>query len=252
VASERAPRKRTADGRRAELVEAAGRVVARDGVAAATTRRIAEEAGLPHGLVHYWFASKDELLEEVIMTLLRQFEEATAALVGESQADDSPVASSGADGGEAEGGEAAGQEAEGKEAAGTGGAAVGADPATYARDAFCAAFGVVEADDPGNQLSTYELTTWALRAPQGRELARQQYAAYRETAAAICKPWLAAHGADLPEGTADALARFVAVLFDGTVLAWLADPEGTRPQEIFEFSALLLAALVRQHEPPAS
>lgn len=219
--SERAPRKRAADGRRAELVEAAGRVVARDGVAAATTRRIAEEAGLPHGLVHYWFASKDELLEEVIMTLLRQFEEVTAALAGEGQAGDSPVTSS------------------------------DTSPASYVRDAFRAAFGVVEADDPGNQLSTYELTTWALRAPQGRELARQQYAAYRETAAAICKPWLAAHGASLPEGTADVLARFVAVLFDGAVLAWLADPEGTRPQEIFDFTAGLLASLVRRREPPA-
>src|SRR5215469_9316126 len=93
VTTRRSPRRRPdADGRRAELVEAAGRVVARDGVAAATTRRIAEEAGLPHGLVHYWFASKDELLEEVIMTLLRQFEEVTAALAGEGQAGDSPVA----------------------------------------------------------------------------------------------------------------------------------------------------------------
>lgn len=240
MASERTPRKRAADGRRAELVEAAGRVVARDGVAAATTRRIAEEAGLPHGLVHYWFASKDELLEEVIMTLLRQFEEVTAALAGESQADDSPVTSSGTPGSETTGSETTGSEPGDRDA----------DPATYVRDAFRAAFGVVEADDPGNQLSTYELTTWALRAPQGRDLARQQYAAYRETAAAICKPWLAAHGATLPDGTSDALARFVAVLFDGTVLAWLSDPEGTRPQEIFDFSASLLAAFVRQHELP--
>src|SRR5215469_4946535 len=81
VTTRRSPRRRPdADGRRAELVEAAGRVVARDGVAAATTRRIAEEAGLPQGLVHYWFASKDELLEEVIMTLLREFEAVTAMI----------------------------------------------------------------------------------------------------------------------------------------------------------------------------
>lgn len=53
-------------GRRAELVAAAARVLAADGVAAATTRRIAEEAGVPLGTVHYWFATKDDLLAEVV------------------------------------------------------------------------------------------------------------------------------------------------------------------------------------------
>jgi AcrR family transcriptional regulator len=82
MATQRSPRQRSAGGRRAELVAAAARVVSRDGVAAATTRRIADEAGLPQGLVHYWFASKDELLQEVIMTLLSQFEAAAVAPAG--------------------------------------------------------------------------------------------------------------------------------------------------------------------------
>jgi AcrR family transcriptional regulator len=188
-------------------VAAAARVVSREGVAAATTRRIAEEAGLPQGLVHYWFASKDELLQEVIMTLLSQFEEAAIAPVGADVQ----------------------------------------DPAGYVLSAFRAAFAVVQADDPGHQVATYELTTWALRTPHLREIARQQYTAYRETAAAIAAPWLAAHGRDFP-GRADAMAQFVAVLFDGTVLAWLADPEGTKPDEIFALAAELLA---RGTRPPA-
>ena len=58
----RSPKRRPDDGRRAQLIAAATRVVAREGVAAATTRRIAQEAGVPHGLVHYWFSGKDELL----------------------------------------------------------------------------------------------------------------------------------------------------------------------------------------------
>jgi AcrR family transcriptional regulator len=227
VATRRSPRRRPdADGRRAELVEAAGRVVARDGIAAATTRRIAEEAGLPQGLVHYWFASKDELLEEVIMTLLRQFQEATEAI---------PAGAASPDQGDAQPGDP--------------GDPGDADPAQYVREAFRAAFGVVEADDRGNQLATYELTTWALRTPQMRDLARQQYAAYRSTAAAVAAPWLAGHGRDFP-GDAGALARLVAVLFDGTVLAWLADPEGTRPDDIFSLVSEMLASYVRERQAP--
>jgi AcrR family transcriptional regulator len=219
MATRREPRKRSADGRRAELVEAAGRVVARDGIAAATTRRIAEEAGLPQGLVHYWFASKDELLEEVIMTLLRQFEAATEVISAEDTTGDLP-----GDPGDV-------------------------DPAEYVRDAFRAAFGVVEADDRGNQLATYELTTWALRTPQQRDLARQQYAAYRATAAAVAAPWLAVHGENFP-GDPGALARFIAVLFDGAVLAWLADPEGTRADDIFSLVSEMMASYVREHQAP--
>ena len=45
--------------RRTALVQAALRVVARDGVAAATTRRIVAEAGMPLASFHYVFASRD-------------------------------------------------------------------------------------------------------------------------------------------------------------------------------------------------
>ncbi len=43
-----------------------------DGVAAATTRRIAGEAGATLATVHYCFESKQALLREVITTLVRQ------------------------------------------------------------------------------------------------------------------------------------------------------------------------------------
>lgn len=48
------------------LLAAAGRLLAREGLAACTTRRIAAEAGLPHGLVHYRFGSVENLLLEVL------------------------------------------------------------------------------------------------------------------------------------------------------------------------------------------
>src|ERR1700712_2346454 len=80
--TQRTPKRRPDDGRRAQLIAAATAVVAREGVAAATTRRIAQEAGVPHGLVHYWFSGKDELLQEVVQGMLRQLEAVTAEPAG--------------------------------------------------------------------------------------------------------------------------------------------------------------------------
>ena len=51
--------------RRTQLVQAAIRVISRDGVAAASTRRIAEEAGASQASVHYSFRSKEELFAAV-------------------------------------------------------------------------------------------------------------------------------------------------------------------------------------------
>lgn len=52
--------------RRAELIAAAVRVIARDGVTAASTRAIVAEADMPLGAFHFIFASRDELLRAVI------------------------------------------------------------------------------------------------------------------------------------------------------------------------------------------
>lgn len=56
------------------LLDAAERLLADVGYAGITTRRLAEEAGLNHGLVHYYFGSNDSLL-------LRALERFTARLV---------------------------------------------------------------------------------------------------------------------------------------------------------------------------
>ncbi|AKU15485.1 TetR/AcrR family transcriptional regulator [Luteipulveratus mongoliensis] len=56
----------SADERRELLVEAAIRVMTRDGVAKATTRSIVAEADMQLGMFHYCFRSKQELLEQVI------------------------------------------------------------------------------------------------------------------------------------------------------------------------------------------
>ncbi|MFE0462470.1 TetR/AcrR family transcriptional regulator [Kitasatospora sp. NPDC058965] len=62
--------RRSADERREELIEAAIRVMIRDGVARTTTRAIVGEAGLPLGAFHYCFRSKEELLQSVIERIM--------------------------------------------------------------------------------------------------------------------------------------------------------------------------------------
>ncbi|MFJ2744303.1 TetR/AcrR family transcriptional regulator [Streptomyces sp. NPDC087440] len=55
--------------RRRQLVEAAIRAMARDGVAKTTTRSVVAEAGVSLSVFHYCFDSKQELLEAVMDTI---------------------------------------------------------------------------------------------------------------------------------------------------------------------------------------
>jgi hypothetical protein len=75
-------------------------------------------------------------------------------------------------------------------------------------------------------------------------MARRQYQAYRETATTVISPWLAARNIEVPGG-AEALGRLITVLFDGMVLAWLADPEGSDPDVVFTLIETLISGMVR-------
>ncbi|TVT31926.1 TetR family transcriptional regulator [Amycolatopsis rhizosphaerae] len=143
-------RRRTQRATSEELVAAAIRVIGREGVAAATTRKIAEEAGVPLGTVHYWFAGKNELLEDVVREIVTRLEKAVAMT-------DRPQ---------------------------------GGTTAEELRAALDSAWAEVSGDDPGIQLGYYELTALALRNPSMRELARLQYRGYREMAARSLAPAL--------------------------------------------------------------
>lgn len=55
-------RRLSVEQRRSELLAAATRVIARDGLAAASVRAIVAEADMPLGAFHYAFESRDELL----------------------------------------------------------------------------------------------------------------------------------------------------------------------------------------------
>ncbi|WP_231991179.1 TetR/AcrR family transcriptional regulator [Mycobacterium ulcerans] len=71
---------------RAALMAAAVAVIAERGWGAATTRMVAERAGLPPGLVHYHFASLNDLLIDAALQAARE----EAAQVLDGLAGDSP------------------------------------------------------------------------------------------------------------------------------------------------------------------
>lgn len=63
----------------ARFLDAAERLLIKVGYARISTRRLAEEAGLNHGLVHYYFGS----MEEVFIRVLERF---TGRLIARQQA----------------------------------------------------------------------------------------------------------------------------------------------------------------------
>ena len=70
------------------LLDAAERLLASSGYPGVTTRRLAEEAGLNHGLVHYYFGSNENLL----VRALERFTERLIARQRELYAADLPFA----------------------------------------------------------------------------------------------------------------------------------------------------------------
>ncbi len=75
--------RRSVAERREQLIDAAIDVLAREGIGAATTRRITDEAGLALGAFHYAFRNKDDLLEAVIDRISRGVENALQSTIVE-------------------------------------------------------------------------------------------------------------------------------------------------------------------------
>ncbi|WP_116711182.1 TetR/AcrR family transcriptional regulator [Actinomycetospora cinnamomea] len=67
------------DERRPQLIDATIRVIAREGVARATTRRIAEEADASLASLHYGFANKEELFAAVAEHVVGRIDETLRA-----------------------------------------------------------------------------------------------------------------------------------------------------------------------------
>ena len=181
----------TAEARRAELVQAAFRVMSREGVGAGTTRAICAEAGMVLATFHYCFRSRDELLRELmIMLSLKERVAATEAMKP------------------------------------------GSDMRELLRQA---SYGYLEhlEEDPGHELVLFELNHYALRSPELRDLADEQYRRYYESATQILEG--AAQLADVSWSVElPALARIVVAMIDGLTTTWLVDRDSDRSKEVID------------------
>jgi AcrR family transcriptional regulator len=70
------------EGRRRSVSEAAGRVLARDGLGALSVRNVAAEAGLPPSTVRYVFPTQSSLREHTITLVFDRTRERIAAIPG--------------------------------------------------------------------------------------------------------------------------------------------------------------------------
>jgi AcrR family transcriptional regulator len=77
------PKRVDHEQRRREIIEAAWRLVARGGFAAATMREIAAEAGFANGALKYYFDSKDDLLIAAFQHTFYRVNERAALSIGD-------------------------------------------------------------------------------------------------------------------------------------------------------------------------
>jgi AcrR family transcriptional regulator len=190
--------------RRWQLIEATIALLSREGVGAASIRRISEEADVPLGLVHYCFTSKQELIAETIRQL--NTENTTAARAALSVPADA-----------------------------------GTDLRAMLTAAFRAYWTLVERS-PRRQLLTYELNAYALRdkelAPIAEKAHREQLAGIRdlldEIATASGRRWTV---------PVDDVARLVVTVTGGATLNWLNDRDSAAAQTTADLVVGALDAL---------
>jgi AcrR family transcriptional regulator len=199
--------------RRADLVRAALRVVARDGVTAATTRRIVAEAGMSLASFHYAFTSRSELMGELVDAVLAGEERALAPALQRDALTHVPTMRE------------------------------------VVRAGLQSYFDGVRAD-PDREKAMFELTQWALREPGFEQLARRQYERYFELArsAAVAAAELSGCRWSIP---VEEVARALVVLTDGLTMAWLVTRDDAAAAAAMDFAADALARLATSHPVPA-
>ncbi|MBD3780628.1 TetR family transcriptional regulator [Cellulomonas sp. ES6] len=196
--------------RRRALVDATVRVIARDGVAGATTRAVVAEAGMSLASLHYAFPSRDHLLEAVVADVTAQ--ERRTAEAGLLPLDDD-------------------------DAAGTGAGTL----EEVVRDGLERYVGLLVAD-PDRERALLELALYAMRAPGQRAALVAQYDVYRTAARASLTAAARATGSRWTVPLDDA-ARALVMVTDGITTAWLADHDTPAALRSAAFAARSLAAL---------
>ena len=186
--------------RRAALVEAALRVVAQRGIAQATTRAIVAEAGMSLASFHYAFDSRDELIDELITTVVARETEAVLPEVIE-----------------------------------------GRDLRELLEAGLVRYFEHLKAD-PEHEQAMLELTQYALRSPERRPLAAQQYARYAELAERSLERAASLAGATWRVPVAE-VARVLVAFTDGITLTWLVDRDDDAARAVARAAADALSRM---------
>ncbi len=201
LSDERVSQRLPVADRRSQLVDAALDVAAAEGIAAATVRRVADQAGVALGVVHYCFADKDELLAELATRIVDELAAAAAAEL--------PVGM------------------------------VAPDLVSALRTGVLGLWAVIQRT-PGEQLLTYELTTHALRQPGLHPVATRQYSVSQQAAETLLDLAADAAGATWSRPVAE-LAGEALAFVDGVTLRWLVDGDAAAARARLESFAAYLA-----------
>lgn len=210
----------SAGERRGALVQAALRVVARQGVAAATTRAIVAEAGMSLASFHYAFESRDELMSELVSFVLEEQDDALRIMLSGVPGITEVVAG-----------------ARGPEA----------DPVREVVSAGLRAFFDVVRQDPDREKAMFELTQYAMRTPGLESLARSQYESYYSLAERAIRSVTEALHVRWDRSVRDVAVLLVA-LTDGLTLGWLVGRDDRSAEAVIQFAADSIASLVAQRQ----
>lgn len=189
--------------RRAALVSAALRVIAREGVSAATTRAISADAGMPQASFHYAFESRDELMREVVKHVVEQEERSILPAMAP--------------------------------------ASVPEDMREALRVGLQHYFAGVVAD-PDHERAMYELAQYSQRTPGAEHLARLQYESYFALAVASLETAAELVGARWLRPV-DEIGRLLVGLTDGLTSTWLATRDDAAAHRLIDFAADAVARL---------
>lgn len=121
----------------------------------------------------------------------------------------------------------------------------GNDIRTSLRDALHAYLGYLVAD-PEHEQVLQELLQYSLRTPGLEGLAKQQYAAYYDSASVLLVEGAAAAGVSWMLPVAD-IARIVVTTTDGVTLAYLVDRDAAAAARVLDIAVDTLAALAVPH-----
>ncbi|GAA2455310.1 TetR/AcrR family transcriptional regulator [Agromyces soli] len=195
----------SAADRRSALIEAALRVVSREGLAQATTRAIVGEAGMSLASFHYAFESRDELVDELIGTVVARERKAVAP--------EELIAAAGE----------------------------GASLAELVEAGLLRYFEHLRAD-PEHEQAMLELTQYALRSPERHPLAVAQYERYAELVVEALEAAAELTGARwrLP---VEHVARVLVAFTDGLTITWLVDRDDAAAARVVAAAADALSRM---------